>query len=125
MEQANPPSPLVDASSFKYVVGVDLGSQTGSLCALKPNKSQGIKPPDFANAPAGFGVLQEKLERLGVPPEQVLIGVQFTSQTGNGWDNTVSYIVSNASNWVYANTGFSNGSSVPLKTMNVSSLDLW
>jgi hypothetical protein len=45
-------------------------------------------------------------------PEQALIGIQFTSQTGNGWDNTVPYVVSNSANWVYANTGLTNGSSV-------------
>ncbi len=49
-------------------------------------------------------------------PEQALIGVQFTSQTGNDWDGTVSYVVTNASNWVYAGTGFSNGTSVPRLT---------
>ena len=49
-------------------------------------------------------------------PEQTLMGVQFTSQTGNGWDNTVTYVVANSSNWVYANTGFSNGSGVPRLT---------
>ena len=46
-------------------------------------------------------------------PEQTLIGVQFTSQTGNGWDNTVTYVVANSSNWVYANTGFGDGTGIP------------
>jgi hypothetical protein len=49
-------------------------------------------------------------------PEQTLMGVQFTSQTGNTWDNTVTYVVTNSSNWVYANTGFSNGTGVPRLT---------
>jgi hypothetical protein len=45
-------------------------------------------------------------------PEQTLIGVQFTSQTGAGWSSTVPYVVTNSTNWVYANSGFTNGSSV-------------
>ncbi len=79
MGQADSSSP-VDASSFSYVVGVDIGSQTCSMCALKPNKSQVIKPTEFPNAPAGFGILQEKLAQLGVPPEQILIGLEATSR---------------------------------------------
>jgi len=45
-------------------------------------------------------------------PEQTLFGVQFTSQTGNTWDNTVPYVVSNSGHWAYSGTGFSDGSSV-------------
>ncbi|MDQ6672950.1 MAG: Ig domain-containing protein group 1 domain-containing protein, partial [Chloroflexota bacterium] len=45
-------------------------------------------------------------------PEQAFIGVQFTSQTGNSWDDTVPYVVSNSSNAVYTSTGFRDGSSV-------------
>jgi transposase len=60
MGQADLSSP-VDASLFSYVVGVDIGSQSCSMCALKPNKSQVIKPTAFPNAPAGFGILEEKL----------------------------------------------------------------
>jgi transposase len=82
MSQADSPSSPVDASSFAYVVGIDIGSQSCSLCALKPDKSQVIKPTEFANAPAGFGVLQEKLEQLGVSPEQILIGLEATSRYG-------------------------------------------
>src|SRR5207253_3733992 len=45
-------------------------------------------------------------------PEQAFMGVQFTSQTGQTWDNTVPYVVTNSTNWVYANSGFIDGSSV-------------
>ena len=58
MSQADTSSTPVDVSSFKYVVGVDIGSQTCSLCILKPDKSQVIKPTDFANAPAGFAAIR-------------------------------------------------------------------
>ncbi len=45
-------------------------------------------------------------------PEQALLGVQFTSQTGSGWNSTVPYVVANSASWVYAGSGLSDGSSV-------------
>ena len=44
-------------------------------------------------------------------PEQSLLGIQFTSQVN--WGNNVPYVVLNSTNWVYANTGFHDGDSVP------------
>jgi transposase len=41
-----------------------------------------IKPTTFANSVEGFAVLFERLERLGIPPEQVLIGLEATSRYG-------------------------------------------
>jgi transposase len=82
MGQAETPSSPVDASSFQYVVGIDIGSQTCSYCVLKPDKSQALKPMEFANAPAGFSLLQEHLERLEVAPHHVLIGLEATSRSG-------------------------------------------
>jgi len=82
MDQAKTPSSPVDASSFAYVVGIDMGSEHCSFCTLKPDKSQVIKPTEFANAIAGFSLLQEHLERLGVAPGQVLIGLEATSRYG-------------------------------------------
>ncbi len=82
MNQADRPSSPVDASSFQIVVGIDIGSQTCRMCTLTPDKRQVIKPMEFANAPAGFGVLQEKLAQFGVPAEQVLIGLEATSRYG-------------------------------------------
>ncbi len=49
-------------------------------------------------------------------PEQSLLGVQFTAQTGDTWDNTVSFQVSNNANWIYAGTGLANGATIPLIT---------
>ena len=79
---SNLASSPVDPSSFTYVVGIDIGSQTCSFCVLKPDKSQVIKATDFANALAGFTSLLEQLERLEVPPEQILIGLEATSRYG-------------------------------------------
>src|SRR5262249_4633396 len=41
-------------------------------------------------------------------PEQGLLGVMFTSQEGNTRDQTVPWVVTNSSNWVYAGSGLSN-----------------
>ena len=82
MGQAETPSSSRDASSFKYIVGVDIGSQTCSMSVLRPDKSQVMKPADFANASAGFTLLLNKLEPLGVPPAQILIGLEATSRYG-------------------------------------------
>src|ERR1700693_1865726 len=82
MGQSNSPASPVDPSSFTYVVGIDIGSQNCSLCALKPDKSQVIKPTEFTNAPAGFVWLLERIERLGASPDQILIGLEATSRYG-------------------------------------------
>jgi len=82
MDQATSPSSPVDPASFTYVVGIDIGSQTCSFCVLKLDKSQVIKPTDFANAPAGFALLLDKLERLAVPADQILIGLEAASRYG-------------------------------------------
>src|SRR5438034_5113821 len=42
------------------------------------------------------------------------MGVLFASQTGDTWDDTVAYRVSNSSNWVYTGTGLANGTRIPL-----------
>jgi transposase len=80
MVQDEKPSSPVDASSFHYVVGIDIGSQTCSFCVLKPDKSQVVKPTEFANDAAGFTLLRERLERLNASADQVLIGLEATSR---------------------------------------------
>ena len=44
-------------------------------------------------------------------PEQMLIGIQYTSMTQNY--AYVSYVVNNSGHWVYSGTGFKDGDSVP------------
>jgi hypothetical protein len=78
MTRQYPQSPL-DPSSFRSVVGIDIGSQRCSFCTLKPDKSVMIKPTQVANAAAGFAILKEKLEHFGVAPNQILIGLEATS----------------------------------------------
>jgi hypothetical protein len=43
-------------------------------------------------------------------PENALIGVMYQDQLSTA---SADYVVQNASNWVYANTGFTNGTHVP------------
>ena len=80
-------APLVSPPSkeglpIRYAAGIDVGSQSCSFCVLQPDKSIAIKPTNFANAAAGFALLQEKLERLGVPTSQILVGLEATSRYG-------------------------------------------
>jgi len=49
---------------------------------LTPDKRQVFKPMEFANDAAGFALLWSKLEQLGVPAEQILIGMEATSHYG-------------------------------------------
>jgi hypothetical protein len=48
-------------------------------------------------------------------PEQGLMGVMYCGVPGNdcGVNSNVDYVVTNSSNWVYANTGFRDGDHVP------------
>jgi transposase len=67
-------------SSFRYVVGIDINMEVGLFCVLKPDKSVVVKPTEFANAAEGFRLLMEKLETLGVAPNEILIGLEATSR---------------------------------------------
>jgi Transposase len=82
MVPSEKPSSPVDPSSFQYVVGIDIGSQTCSFCVLKPDKSQVVKPTKFANHADGFTLLRERLERLDASAAQILIGLEATSRYG-------------------------------------------
>src|SRR5260370_31268261 len=62
MNPSDPPSCVVDASSFQYVVGVDIGMESCSFCVCSPEKSL--------------------LQQLGVAPDRVLIGLEATSRYG-------------------------------------------
>lgn len=64
MSSSDMPSSVVDASGFAYVVGIDVGSQRCDFCVLKPDKSQVLKSTAFANALAGFELLQNHLRQL-------------------------------------------------------------
>lgn len=82
MEFSDPPSSPGNIFSFRYIVGIDIGSETYSFCALKPDKSQVVKPTACANAAPGFDLLLKRLEELSSSPKQILIGMEATSRYG-------------------------------------------
>ena len=90
------------------------GAANRVVVCYKTNESP--SPVDPINASSPSLTTTQWRETPVNRPEQTLLGVQFTSQTGSGWDSTVTYVVTNSSNWVYANTGFSDGSGVPRLT---------
>jgi hypothetical protein len=82
-----------------------------------PNRVQ-VGYKDFATSPSAPGpdpqwgfnnsiVTTNWRDTTVNEPENGIIGIMYEDAA------TVSYVVQNASNWVYANTGFVNGSSVP------------
>lgn len=73
---------LLDPSSFSYVVGIDIGSEAYCFTVLNAQKQVIIKPTDLVNAAAGFTQLQQRIERLRVTPEQVVVGLEATSRYG-------------------------------------------
>jgi transposase len=77
-----PPPVLLDPSSFSYVVGVDIGSQTCCFTVLTPQKQVVIKPTDLVNAASGFEHLQERLTGLGGDPAHIVVGIEATSRYG-------------------------------------------
>lgn len=73
---------VLDPSAFTYVVGIDIGSETCCFTVLTPQKQVVVKPTDLANAASGFAYLQERIARLGVAPEQIVVGLEATSRYG-------------------------------------------
>ncbi len=59
-------SPL-DASSFAYVVGIDMGSQACVYTVLQPDKRTIVKPTEVAKRDTGFVQLHASLSQLAVP----------------------------------------------------------
>jgi len=74
--------PMPGPAPLAYVVGIDIGSQSCMMCCLTMEKRQVIKPSSFANKAEGFSSLFERLERLGTPADQILVGLEATSRYG-------------------------------------------
>jgi transposase len=69
---------------LSYVIGIDIGSATCSVTILHPDKRPLGKATSFANDAVGFATLGAKLTQLGVPADQILIGMEAT---GLYWEN--------------------------------------
>jgi transposase len=72
------PEPVVTT----HVVGIDIGMESCTMACLTMNKRQVIKSTPFANTRAGFDWLFERLEGLGVTPQELLVGLEATSRYG-------------------------------------------
>jgi transposase len=80
MQTSDPRSSPVEVSSFAYVVGMDIGSQSAVYCVCQPDKNQVVKPTELANSRAGFEALDHRLRQLAVPPQRILIGLEATGR---------------------------------------------
>lgn len=76
------PSVRLDPSSFSYVVGIDIGSETCCFTILTPQRKVVLKPTEMANLASGFAFLEEQITRLGEVPAQVVVGLEATSRYG-------------------------------------------
>ena len=74
------PSVLLDPSSFSYVVGIDIGSETCCFTVLTPQKHVIVKPTEVTNEASGFAMLLERITRLGKAPAQIVVGLEATSR---------------------------------------------
>lgn len=77
-----PSTPSSEEATFKYVCGIDIGSQTCSGCITRPDKSVVAKFIPFANTREGWQVWEEKLSQLDTTPGQILIGMEATPRYG-------------------------------------------
>lgn len=73
---------LLDPSSFAYVVGIDIGSETCCFTVLTSQKQVIVKPSNLGNAASGFARLQEQLAHLEADPAQIVVGMEATSRYG-------------------------------------------
>lgn len=82
MSNSNVVPTLPEPASLRYVVGIDIGSQTCAMCCLTPEKRQVFKPTTFANTREGIDWLFEKLSSLKSEPSSMLVGLEATSRYG-------------------------------------------
>src|SRR5260370_1709052 len=75
-------SPMPEQVVTTYVVGIDIGMESCTMCCLTMDKRPVIKATSFANTLAGFDWLFKRLEGLGVAPKQLLVGLEATSRYG-------------------------------------------
>src|SRR5260370_41006649 len=75
-------SPMAEEVVTTYVVGIDIGMESCTMCCLTMDKRPAIKATSVANTLAGFDWLFKRLEGLGVAPKQLLGGLGTTSRSG-------------------------------------------
>jgi len=80
MSSSDVPCSPLDASSFAYVVGIDVGSQAYVYSVLQPDKRTIVKPTEVDKHDTGFVPVHASLSHLAVPPQRILIGLKVTSR---------------------------------------------
>ncbi len=83
MSQASLSTPPDSAAVPRYVVGLDVGSETCLVAVLAPDKRVLRKPFAIANAGDGFTRLNQQLAQLGCAPQDIVVGLEAT---GRYWE---------------------------------------
>lgn len=89
MSQVTLASPADGATAPRYVVGLDVGSDTCLVAVLTPDKRVVRKPFAIINAGEGFTHLDHQLAQLGCAPHAIIVGLEAT---GRYWE-TVYYFL--------------------------------
>ena len=76
-------------NSLRLVVSLDIGCQKITGAILRPDRSLVLKPAEFDNQIIGYEWLEKQLNKLEVPPEQILIGMEAT---GRYWETCYYYL---------------------------------
>ena len=74
--------------SPRFVVSLDIGSEKITGAILRPDRSLVLKPAEFDNQIIGYEWLEKHLNKLEVPPEHILIGMEAT---GRYWETCYYY----------------------------------
>ena len=80
----------VVGAPVRYIVGIDVGSETCVVSILRPDKTAVRSPFAIANAAAGFARLTDELAQLGCPPAQTRVGLEAT---GRYWENLYQFLL--------------------------------
>ncbi len=76
-------------ATVRYVVGLDVGSDTCLVAVLAADKRVVRKPFAIANAGDGFTHLDQQLAQLGCAPHEILVGLEAT---GRYWENVYYFL---------------------------------
>lgn len=89
MSQASLVSSASGTTAPRYVVGLDVGSDTCLVAVLAADKRVVRKPFAIANAGDGFTHLDQQLAQLGCAPHEILVGLEAT---GRYWENVYYFL---------------------------------
>jgi transposase len=82
-------APSGDTSLTRYVVGLDVGSETCTVSVLTADKRMVRKPFAITNDGPGFDRLVQQLAQLGCPPQELVVGLEAT---GRYWEKVYYFL---------------------------------